>query len=292
MCQSSLEKQYRHLPAKDASDEMEPWHTVHIDLIGPYDVKAKQNLPDNKIRDIDMKLVAMTMIDPTTGWFEIAEVPYEDIGSARLSLIFNKTWLARYPRPKKVVYDNATNLKKHFVELILDYGIKPALITVKNPQANAMVERVHQVVVNMLRVKKLTNHIFDYLDPWGEIFASVAWAIRSSYHSTKEATPAQLVFNRDMVMNIAHIANWKSMAEKRQLQINRDNARENSKRVRHDYVIGDRAYIVRDGVYRKLKSPNIGPYRVTLIYSNGTVRLQRGAVNERVNIRRLTPHYP
>ena len=153
---------------------MEPWSTIHIDLIGPYDVKAKRNLPDNKVEAMDVKLVAMTMIDPTTGWFEIAEVPYEDLGSARLSLIFNKTWLARYPRPTKIVYDNATNLKKHFKDLILAYGIKPALITAKNPQANAMVERVHQVVKNMLRVKDLTNHIFDYLDPWGEILSSVA----------------------------------------------------------------------------------------------------------------------
>ena len=67
----------------------------------------------------------------------------------------------------------------------------------------------------MHRVKDMSNHAFDYHDPWGDILASVAWAIHSSYHSIKEATPAQLVFNRDMVLSIAHMVNWKSMVERR-----------------------------------------------------------------------------
>ena len=231
------------------------------------------------------------MIDPTTGWFEIAEVPTNDVSSARISQIFNKTWLSRYPRPRKVVYDHGSEFKLNFKELILDYGIKPKSITAKNPQANAMVERVHQVVQNMLRVKDLSNHIFDYHDPWGEILANIAWAIRSSYHSVKEATPAQLVFNRDMVLNIAHMANWKSIVERRQHQINQDNVKENSKRVHHDYAVGDQAYIIKDGIYRKLEEPHLGPFPITQVYTNGTARIQRGAVNERVNIRRLTPHF-
>ena len=233
----------------------------------------------------------MTMLDPTTGWFEIAKVPSHDIGSARISQIFNKTWLSRYPRPAKVVYDHGSEFKLHFKELILDYGIKPSPITAKNPQANAMVERIHQVVQNMLRVKNLANHVFDYYDPWGQILASIAWAIRSSWHSVKDATPAQLIYNRDMILNMSYMANWHNIAQKRQQQINQDNARENSKRIQHDYAVGDNAYIIKDGIYRKLEDPHLGPFPITQIYANGTVRIQRGAVNEQINIRRLTPHF-
>ena len=81
------------------------------------------------------------------------------------------------------------------------------------------------------------------------------------------------------------------MVEKRQHQINQDNARENSKRVQHDYSVGDQAYIIKDGIYRKLEKPHLGPFPITQIYTNGTARVQRGAVNERVNIRRLTLHF-
>ena len=231
------------------------------------------------------------MIDPTTGWFEIAEVPSNDVGSARISQIFNNTWLSRYPRPMKVVYDHGSEFKLHFKNLVLDYGIKPSPITAKNPQANAIVERVHQVVQNMLRTKDLNNHVFDYHDPWSEMLSSIAWAIRTSYHSAKGATPSQLVFNRDMILNMAYVANWKNLADKRQRQIDKDNLRENSKRIRHDYAVGDQVYVIRDGIYRKLEGPHLGPYPITHIYTNGTVRIQRGAVNERINIRRLTPHF-
>ena len=44
----------------------------------------------------------MTLVDPATGWFEITEIP--DKTSARISQIFNSTWLVRYPRPRKVIF--------------------------------------------------------------------------------------------------------------------------------------------------------------------------------------------
>ena len=70
---------------------MIPWETVCIDLVGPYTVTDKFGN--------DRTLLAMTFVDPATGWFEITEIPEKS--SARISHIFNSTWLARYPRPKK-----------------------------------------------------------------------------------------------------------------------------------------------------------------------------------------------
>ena len=90
------------------------------------------------------------MIDPTTGWFEIIQVPYDNQGSARISQLFNNTWMARYPLPKKVVYDHGSELKRHFQNLLFDYDVKTTPTTAKNPQANAMVERIHLVIQNML----------------------------------------------------------------------------------------------------------------------------------------------
>jgi hypothetical protein len=42
---------------------------------------------------------------------------------------------------------------------------------------------------------------------------------------------------------------------------------------------------------RKLEAPRTGPYTVTSIYTNGTMRIQKGNVHERVNIRRLFPYF-
>ena len=70
--------------------------------------------------------------------------------------------------------------------------------------------------------------------------ASVAWGIRSTHHSTLKATPAQLVFNRDMLLNIKFIADWETIRLRKQKDVDRNNERENSLRVDHDYHIVDK----------------------------------------------------
>ena len=57
----------------------------------------------------------------------------------------------------------------------------------------------------MLLTKNLSNREFDYINPWGDIISSISWAIRASYHHTLQATPGQLVFGRDMLLNISYI---------------------------------------------------------------------------------------
>jgi Integrase zinc binding domain len=58
-------KTYGHLPPKDVEATV-PWNRVNIDLIGPLNVKTKSKK--------SYVLNALTMIDPATGWFEIAEI--------------------------------------------------------------------------------------------------------------------------------------------------------------------------------------------------------------------------
>ena len=144
------------------------------------------------------------MIDPVTGWFEIVEVPsyinadvkskslQESIDklSARISRLFDQTWLSRYPRPSKVVFDNRSEFKKDFVPLLKDWSIKPKCTTIKNPTANSPVERIHQVIHHMFITKKLKEEFFYYIDPFGSNLASVAWAIRASYNLSIGATSA------------------------------------------------------------------------------------------------------
>ena len=158
-------------------------------------------------------------------------------------------------------------------------------------QANSPVERIHKVVMNIFTTKNLKGEIFDYVDPWGEILSSIAWAIRASHHSTLGATPAQLVFGRDMIFNMKALINWKAISLKKQMSTDKSNLRENSKRIDYDYTVGQQVYIVRDKPYRKLKGPKLGPFEITEVFTNGNVRIQRGSVNERINIRRLEPHF-
>ena len=76
-----------------------------------------------------------------------------------------------------------------------DYGVKQKVITTRNPQANAVVERVHQVIGNMIRTFELQDNYLDEKDPWSGILQATAFAVRSTYHTTLQKTPAQLVYN-------------------------------------------------------------------------------------------------
>ena len=87
------------------------------------------------------------------------------------------------------------------------FGIKAKHMTVRNPQANAILERIHQVVVDTLRSKYLDNYNLVQDDPWSHILANVAWAIRSTIHITLEATPGQLVYGRDVIFQDIFRAN-------------------------------------------------------------------------------------
>ena len=119
------------------------------------------------------------------------------------------------------------------------YQIKAKPTSVKNPQANLVLERIHQVLANVLRTFELEERDINKEDPWTGILNAVGWAVRSTYHTTLQATPGQLVFGRDMVFNIAHEANWKEIQDRKEKLIKYNNQQENAKRVKHTYHIGD-----------------------------------------------------
>jgi hypothetical protein len=90
-----------------------------------------------------------------------------------------------------------------------DYGVKAKpSITVRNPQANAIVEWVHQVIGNIIQTFELENNYLDGNDPWKGILSATAFAVRSTFHTTLKNTPGQLVFGHDLILNVKHEANW------------------------------------------------------------------------------------
>ncbi len=112
--------------------------------------------------------MALIMIDPTSSWFKIPELPvvtrlcrqtvngkelvkadknfYKT--SERIAKLVIKTWLCRYPRWHYLLYDKGSEFKVYFEYVCKSYGIKRKPNTLKkNPQANGLLlECVHQVL--------------------------------------------------------------------------------------------------------------------------------------------------
>ena len=58
-----------------------------------------------------------------------------------------------------MLFDNESEFKRDFTPLLNYFDIKPILTTVKNPQANAPVDQVHQLILNMLVTKDLDKSL-------------------------------------------------------------------------------------------------------------------------------------
>ena len=57
----------------------------------------------------------------------------------------------------------------------------------RNPQANAIVERIHQVIGNIIRTFELENNYLDEENPWKGILSATAFAVRSTFHTLSKA---------------------------------------------------------------------------------------------------------
>jgi hypothetical protein len=127
-------------------------------------------------------------------------------------------------------------------------------------------------------------------DPWTGILAATMFAVRARYHTTLQASPMQLVFGRDAILNVKHISNWEHIRQCKQARINENNKRENKSRREHNYSIGDKI-LVKARKNSKHELEFDGPYAITQVNDNGTVRFQKGIVNDVVNIRRIKPFH-
>jgi hypothetical protein len=115
---------------------------------------------------------------------------------------------------------------------------------------------------NLIRSFQLQDKpYYDPDDPWGGILMAVAFGLRSTYHMTQQEMPGQLVFGRDMVLNVQHLTDYK-VGDLVMLKINRAN---------------------------KYEQPYSRPYRITQVNMIGTVHLKINAVMDTVNIQCIHP---
>ena len=114
--------------------------------------------------------------------------------------------------------------------------------------------------------------------------------MRVGIHTTLGSSPGNLVFNRDMFLNIPLIADWHAITLRREHLINENLIRENQKRRRYDYLPQQRI-LKKRWKPRKLDERTTGPYRVLQTHVNGSVTIElRPGVSERLNIRRIIPY--
>jgi hypothetical protein len=165
--------------------------------------------------------MCLTMINPATSWFEIVLLPtvdqektvppvgkgkkvtfdkntkvaepYFDKSSTQISNLVYKTWFSRYPHCQYIIYDNGSEFKLHFQSLCDTYGIKHKPTSVKNPQANAILERIHAVIGNMIRTSELDMAKTVKPSDMDVFLSDAVWAVYSTYHTVLNSLTAKSI---------------------------------------------------------------------------------------------------
>ena len=103
-----------------------------------------------------------------------------------------------------------------------------------------------------------------------------------------------MAFGVDTPFRQKTIIDREKIKQRRRADAKANDAKENSKRLAHEYKIGDLVLIVMKDYdrrkARKISSPTEGPYKIVKVSRNGNVRIMRGAFKETMNIRRLKPY--
>ncbi len=124
--------------------------------------------------------------------------------------------MSRYPRCRNKIYNNVSEFKLNFEYPCVTYGIKHKPTMIKNPQANATLEHLHQVLAQMLCTSELDMAKAITPDDVNVFLDSMACAFCSTYHTVLKASPGAAIFGRKMLFGIPFIAglerNWRLQA--------------------------------------------------------------------------------
>ena len=276
-----LGRQYGHLPVRIA--EALPWQEVHVDLIGPWEVKFQGDAYD---------FYALTCIDPATGYPDAVRL--QNKTARHTGLQFENLWCARYPKPLRCRHDPGKEfVGEDFKKVLRRLNIAHKPCTVRNPQTNAICERLHQTIAKAIRIM-IHHHppqnVVNVAELVDTCIASSLHAIRATVHSTLGVSPGAMVFHRDMLHDIPISPDFQAIQEKRQARVDYNLLKANAKRIDHKYQVNDEVLQIQHGP-KKMDERATGPYTIRQVLQSGAVVLDKGnGIKQTLNIRWIRPY--
>ena len=132
-----------------------PGNRLCLYLILTYVIRRKD-------KKYNLHLKVVTIIGPVIGWFEITQ--YDDKREIFITILVETKWLSRYPIPIEIIYDQGSKFIGHEIKkyrIQEEYGITAKPSTLVNPMSNAILERIHQVLGNLVRTYNIYQTYVD-----------------------------------------------------------------------------------------------------------------------------------
>jgi len=212
---------YGHVPPRE--DTARPWEEVAVDCVGPWTITLSNGQ--------QVKVHALTIIDVCTTLAECIRI--EEKTAQHQAVLFVNHWLSRYPRPLRVIHDQGTEfVGLDFQSMLVAHGIQAVPTSVRNPQANAVCERLHKTAQDLLNISLRSPPVTaaDAIELIDSCLAAAQRSLRTMVHQTLNVSPGALVFGRDMLLPIPVLDDYNLIRERCQAIIDEHNRRENLRR--------------------------------------------------------------
>lgn len=251
-----------------------PFHTIHIDHLGPFTKSKKGNA------------YILTVVDSFTKYVFVK--PVKDT-KTKSTLKVLESIFVDFTLPSRIISDRGTSFTsgafKNFCDI---HGIKHVLNAVACPRANGQAERFNQTILNSLTRHNTGNDERDW-DTW---LGKIQQGINNTINASTRKTASEALFGcrlRDELTNKLGIdmdnppENIESL--RKDISANIETAQQKQK-LNYDssrapaavYSEGDLIKITRTNFYNKgnstkLLSKFIGPYRIVKILGNDRYKI-------------------
>lgn len=153
-----------------------PFHTLHIDHLGPF---VRSKLRNSYI---------LTVVDGFTKY--LFAKPVKDTKTKNvirvLESIFNDFGI-----PERIISDRGSSFtSSQFKDFCISNGVKHILNAVASPRSNGQAERFNQTLLNALSSKNLNNDERD----WDKELGCIQWGINNTVSLTTKKAPSELLF--------------------------------------------------------------------------------------------------
>ena len=244
-----------------------PFHTIHIDHVGPF-IKSQQKNTHilNMVDGFTKFCVLESVRDTRTKWVIRA-----------LDQLFTL-----FGVPNRIVSDRGPCFtSQRFADFCQEYNIKHVLNATATPRANGQVERVNATVVRALA----TTSAGDDEDNWDLYVKKVQSAINTTTNRTTRQCPSRLLYGykpkstassallttiQDTLDSIDLTGVREAAKDATDQEQERQKARFDAKRAKPPkYAVGDVVLVAAEppatGTSKKLTAKAKGPFRVTAV---------------------------
>lgn len=251
-----------------------PFHTLHIDHLGPFMRSKKGNA------------YILTIVDGFTKYFFVKPVKTT---KTRCTLNVLENIFYDFGLPSRIISDRSTSFTSAaFKRFCGFHGIKHTLNAVACPRANGQVERFNQTILDSLT----KYNIYNDEHKWDIHLGKIQWGLNNSVNATTQKTASEALFGLRLRDSLCNKLDVGADVEPEHYEVLRDEistniqaCQEKQKR-QHDagrapatvYKKDDLIKITRTNFYNKgnstkLLSKFVGPYKILEVLGNDRYKI-------------------